>query len=328
MNELNVELNCRENIDGQSSVAKDKELNPEIVSTLVPHFLFCEPLGKGWSSDKKYIVETRKREKQLLRISNAPKMERKLREFQTMKFCYDLGLKVQNPLKFVVDNENNIIYMLLSWLEGEDLEVVLPDLTKPEQYEIGIKAGKLLNRIHSLFVPENLDNWYARFLNKMRDMLSEYDERKELNSEAGNLAKEYLTNNQEVLSKRSQTIIHGDFHPRNLILLPDNDIGVIDFNVKKGWYGDPWYEFGLIAWERLAYHTFYKGQFDGYFNGKPPNDFFRTMAFYSAYAVLKATLDPSRRIAMDDEHDIIDSVLEWYNNFEQIVPGWYLAAQE
>jgi serine/threonine-protein kinase len=156
-------------------------------------------------------------------------------------------------------------------------------------------------------------------------MLSEYDEKKELNSEVGNLIKKYLINNQKVLSERSQTIIHGDFHPRNLILLPDNDIGVVDFNAKKGWYGDPWYEFGLIAWERIDYHTFYKGQFDGYFNGKPPNDFFKTIAFYSAYAVLKAILDPPRRIAIDDEHDIIDSVLKWYNNFAQIVPNWYLS---
>jgi aminoglycoside phosphotransferase (APT) family kinase protein len=152
------------------------EANSEIASALFPPFLVCEPLNKGWSSDNKYIVETKKGEKQLLRISNISKLEHKLREFKTMKLCCDLGLKVQKPLKFVIDNENNIIYMLLLWLEGEDLEVLLPNLTKPEQYEIGIKAGKLLNRIHLFLcrrnqmigMPDSLIKCRLCFLNTMK----------------------------------------------------------------------------------------------------------------------------------------------------------------
>ena len=43
--------------------------------------------------------------------------------------------------------------MILSWIEGSDLESTLPTLSESEQYLLGKKAGSILKKIHSLPVP-------------------------------------------------------------------------------------------------------------------------------------------------------------------------------
>lgn len=42
--------------------------------------------------------------------------------------------------------------MLLTWIEGKDLEEVLSDLTEEQQYQLGRQAGKILKKIHSIDV--------------------------------------------------------------------------------------------------------------------------------------------------------------------------------
>lgn len=44
--------------------------------------------------------------------------------------------------------------MILTWVEGQDLETVLSDLPENEQYALGRLAGDILKKIHSIPVEE------------------------------------------------------------------------------------------------------------------------------------------------------------------------------
>ena len=43
-----------------------------------------EPLNKGWSTDKKYIIKTKAGEQLLLRIADAESFEQKKKEYETL----------------------------------------------------------------------------------------------------------------------------------------------------------------------------------------------------------------------------------------------------
>ena len=51
----------------------------------------------------------------------------------------------------------------------------------------------------------------------------------------------YVKNNIDLIWRKNPVYQHGDFHPGNLIYMPDGQIGVIDFN--RWEVGDPYEEF-------------------------------------------------------------------------------------
>jgi len=75
-----------------------------------------------------------------------------------------------------------------------------------------------------------------------------------------------------LLKNRPQTYQHGDFHIGNLIVTPDNTLGVIDFN--RWDYGDPFEEFyKMMLFSRELSIPFAMGQINGYFENRVPNNF-------------------------------------------------------
>ena len=107
-------------------------------------------ISKGWSSDKKYLVETANGEFQLLRISDIEEYETKKKEYEIITKYSQLGISMSMPIEFGTCNEDKNVYMLLSWIEGRDLEEVLPELSEQEQYKLGRQAGIILRKIHSI----------------------------------------------------------------------------------------------------------------------------------------------------------------------------------
>lgn len=108
------------------------------------------PISKGWSSDKKYLVEMSDGKLQLLRISDIDAYENKKKEYEIITKYSRLGINMSMPIEFGTCNEGKIVYMLLSWVEGRDLEEVLPEPSEQEQYKLGRQAGSILRKIHSI----------------------------------------------------------------------------------------------------------------------------------------------------------------------------------
>ena len=111
---------------------------------------YIEEIKKGYSDDKKYLVEESSNKRLLIRLSNIEKYEEKKKEFLIIQKYSRLVFSMSMPIEFGICNDNRNVYMILSYLDGDNLKDKLPYLSKQEQYQLGRKAGKILKTIHTL----------------------------------------------------------------------------------------------------------------------------------------------------------------------------------
>jgi serine/threonine-protein kinase len=284
-------------------------------------FAKIEPLNKGWSSDKKYYIETRSGERLLLRVADAAERERKLAEFEALSKASALGLYTPLPIGFGVCDGGSKVYYLTSWLDGKDADNIILSLTESERYALGLKAGELLRKLHTLSAPDNAESWVIRFQRKIDERLSSY-RKNNVKSANGERAIEYLSRNAQLLQGRPQTFNHGDFNTTNIIISPSGEVGAVDFNAYNGDYGDPLWEMICISYAETPDPHYYTGLWNGYCDGKPNEEFFTTTAFYYAYDVLTSLCGDGD--CGFDNGGFDEKCLRWYDNFSRVVPSWYL----
>ncbi|KIL43120.1 aminoglycoside phosphotransferase family protein [Jeotgalibacillus campisalis] len=285
-------------------------------------FQTIKPIHKGWSSDKKYYVETRTNEKLLLRLADRKEYDQKLIEFNTMKELSTSGLPISQPVDFGLCDEGRSVYSLFTWCEGEDAETELPKLTQAKQYELGVTCGKILKKIHSIPAPSGQENWSTYFNRKIDKKMKSY-------LECGIRFKEddkviaFIEDHRHLLQGRPQSFQHGDYHVGNMIISPMGNLSIIDFN--RCDYGDPWEEFNRIVFSAAVSPAFAAGQVNGYFNGKPPRQFFSLLVFYICSNMLSsipwAIPFGEQQIAFMKNQ--ANEVLGWFENLVHPVPLWY-----
>ena len=176
------------------------------------------------------------------------------------------------------------VYILESWIDGEDAEEAIPMLPETEQYVLGLKSGEILRKIHFLPAPDTQEEWATRFNRKTNIKIQKYHECG-LRFEGDDRVIEYIENNHHLLENRPQSFQHGDYHIGN-IMLEKGELRIIDFD--RFDFGDPWEEFNRIVWYAAVSPHFASGQLRGYFGGEPPIEFFRLLAFYIASNTLSS----------------------------------------
>jgi len=144
--------------------------NPDILGT----FITVEPIEKGWSEDKKYCVTNGDGVKYLLRISPIERYETRKTLFTMLEQVATLGIPMCLPIEFGTCSDG--VYSLQSWIDGEDLETVLPLLSETEQYVLGLKSGEIIRKIHSIPAPDSQEEWAARFNRKTDMNIQKYNE--------------------------------------------------------------------------------------------------------------------------------------------------------
>lgn len=287
-------------------------------------WLDVELIDKGWSADKKYKIMTPDGEV-LLRVFSQDKLDNKKIEFDFIQSTWNQGVTCSEPLAFgPVPNDDTYGYMLLSYIEGEDLADVLPELSIQEQYEYGIAAGKVLRTIHEIPVPEALDNIThlqelrdkkIRQLNRFKDASYDFPYQQEVI--------DYVEANIDEILKQTVVSQHGDYHPGNIIMQPDGEIGIIDFNRRD--YGDPFEEFLKIELFTVeSSEAFSLGQIDGYFNGDVPDEFWKMLKVYalhsSVYSIVWA-----EGFSQQDVDGMIERYYRIYDDYKQSendIPVW------
>lgn len=281
-----------------------------------------EKINRGWSDDVKYYIETYDNQKLLLRVSNIEKYEAKKKEYEVIQRYAELGFIMSQPLSFGVCNHNQNTYMLLTWIEGEDLELALPKLDSEQQYLLGREAGSILKKIHSLKVPEDEIPSITKIPKKRRQIQS-YIESKVRIADDEEVIK-FINENLDKLWSKPPVYQHGDFHPGNLILTPEGKIGVIDFN--RWEIGDPYEEFYKLESFGTDFSIPYcRGQIDSYFKDQVPEDFWEILAIYVAHASLYS-IKWAEKFGQDDiDHmiGICKKSLLHYDNFKKYIPSWY-----
>lgn len=75
-------------------------------------FIRVEPINKGWSSDKKYYIETADDRKLLLRVADISECDRKKAEYELMRKVATLGVPMSQPVDFGICNKGKNVYSL------------------------------------------------------------------------------------------------------------------------------------------------------------------------------------------------------------------------
>ena len=131
----------------------------------------------GWSGDRKYHVTEADGTEHLLRLSPPALFERRKEEFARMQKAAALNLPMCMPEEFGVcsacelTDGSQMGYSLQRWIHGKDLEGLLHLLPETQQYVLGLRAGSILQKLHSIPAPESLEPWEERDVYK-RQFLS------------------------------------------------------------------------------------------------------------------------------------------------------------
>ena len=288
-------------------------------------FVKIEPINKGLSSDKKYYIETSDGKRFLLRIADISEYEHKKTLFNMMQRVVVLDIPMPNPVDFGLCNGGKNVYQLLTWCDGENLETLLPALSEIKQYSLGLKAGEILRRIHTIPAPDNLADWSIRYLETNDSRINAFNQCgvQIAGSEA---IYRYYKNNKHLLNGRPQCLHHGDYHIGNFLITDHDDLSVIDWELLDyGNYADPWEEFNRIGNSDVI-PCFTTGLMRGYFNGEPPAAFWPLFALYlSAGALmLVAWAFYRQKDCLEDCIQNANKMLCWFDYMNNPMPTWYL----
>ncbi|MDR2648081.1 MAG: phosphotransferase [Oscillospiraceae bacterium] len=283
-------------------------------------FVNVEPIDKGWSEDKKYCVTDTSGTKYLLRVTPIERYEVRKSLFDMLERVAALGVPMCLPIEFGICVDG--VYSLQSWIDGEDLEAVLPLLPETEQYVLGLKSGEIARKMHTIPAPDAQEEWASRFNRKIDFKIQKYRECG-LRFDGDDYVIEYIKINRRLLENRPQCFQHGDYHVGNMMIDSD-ELKIIDFDRYD--FGDPWEEFNRIVWSAAISPHFATGQLCGYFGGEPPLEFFKLLAFYIASNTLSSIYwaIPFGPSDLDTMMKQSQDVLAWFDNMRNPVPTWYL----
>ena len=277
-------------------------------------------ISKGMSGDKKYRVE-KDSLTYLLRSADAAEYTRKKNEYDYLNHLHQASLPVPECIAFEKCDEDTKVYTLLSWVEGEEAEKVLPKVSCCEQYAYGVQAGSILRKIHNNSPKvDTSKNWYDRYFEVIEPRLEAF--LKEGISFVGDeKILRFIEENKLLLKSRPLCHHHGDYHMGNLII-NEGKLWVIDWHtVDFDNIGDPWYEFNRIGTE---YPIFAKGQIDGYFENQVPEEFWKLFALYFATSAITSIV--WAKYWAPDELDSVmalnKSVLNMFDGMDNPIPRW------
>jgi aminoglycoside phosphotransferase (APT) family kinase protein len=198
----------------------------------------------------------------------------------------------------------------------------LPKLGSDKQYLLGREAGAILRNIHDIKVPEDEIPKQSN-LNKKMMQLNRYKE-SNVRIPGDEVALHFINNNFHKIWSKPPVYQHGDFHPGNLILTPEEKIGVIDFN--RWDIGDPYEEFyKLELFGTDVSIPYCIGQIDSYFKDDVPEDFWDILAVYVAHASL-FSIKWAEKFGQADINNMIkicNKTFAHYDNFKRQIPIWY-----
>ncbi len=287
------------------------------------NFKTIKAISKGWTDERKYKIETLDGHKLLLRISDASKYADKKRLYDMLVRLSGLNIPMPNPITFGLCDNGNYVFQLLTWVEGNDIDSVLPTMTKEEQHILGLKSGCLLRKMHSVVAPSNTEDWDDIVNRYINGEIETYCSKNELNCEPGDMVIRFLRENKGMLGKRRSTFIHGDYNPGNLIITPSEEVGVIDFASS---YGDPYWDIFKVSWRPNLYPYFFSGQIQGYFNNEPTLEFWNAYLYYFTYGTLIALGSPKWAgfVSAEDGMTVARNILAWSDNLMNPIPSWYV----
>jgi len=277
------------------------------------------PIERGWSGDRKYKV-TIEGESYLLRTAPPERQERMMRQYKLMKLLAAREIPMCLPMEWGICEEG--AYLLISWIDGPDALDAIPQMPEGQQYAYGLEAGQILHKIHGIPAPGDAEPWGSRFNRKIDRKIAMY-EACPLKYEEDAPLFSFIAENRHLLHDRPQCLQHGDYHIGNMMLDRDGKLTIIDFD-RDDW-GDPWEEFNRIVWCAQEAPALASGMVDGYFDGQVPEAFWHLLALYICSNTLSSLpwAVPFGEREIDVMRQQQKEIMNWYDAFRKVLPGWY-----
>jgi len=277
-----------------------------------------EPLDQGYTEDSKYLLVDDSNKMYLLRQSKGERVTNSRFEQQVLKKLETDSFPTQRVVSSFEDQDS--YYLLLTWIKGIPLDQVIDSLDDETQYQLGVKAGSILKKIHTLLSStDSLDYLMKRKWKELIEPIDLKDYQKEINA-CYNYAIKYFHD----LEGHAAVIEHSDFHLGNLIY-HEGDITCIDFNGSHvGIIYDEFYKLELFDYEHSLHYI--NGFVDTYTKDLDKTKFFRIHKVLLAIACLNSIrygLKQDKKV-LDLEIQRMKRVLINYQNFEALFPSWLI----
>lgn len=284
-------------------------------------FVKVEPIHKGWSSDKKYYVKTKDGERLLLRISDISAYKAKQQEFEIMKKMSATGMKMSLPISFGVCENGKSVYQLLSWCDGEEAKEVLYHLSDAEQYAFGLKAASILKQMETIdYKPASLE-WAKNYRERVERYIELY-RNCGYPFDGDDVVISYLQTQYHCIGERPTALMHMDFQTDNMVISPDGDLYIIDFQMCG--VADPYHVMTGAGVSAMYSIPFAMGQIEGYFGKTVPQDFWDKYTYYMLAEMLYSF---TVGVKMEEEREgtlrMFDDEVERIKNGGTHIPAWY-----
>lgn len=211
-------------------------------------------LKKGYSGDLKYIF-TKFQSKFLIRFNKADKVDRCMPDMTKqnkqelvvnyMNSALEIGVRCPKVFDFGYLENDNLIYIITSYIEGESAHDIVKELSNEQKYKVGYELGSDIKKLHTIDVDIPKVDWERKKMEPLERNLAKYNEHKnysfiKLDVEIEKTLLEYISDNKYLLKNRDITLIHNDVHDGNIIINNGEYAGLIDFN--EIMYGDKYFD--------------------------------------------------------------------------------------
>lgn len=284
-------------------------------------FVKVEPIHKGWSSDKKYYVETKDGEQLLLRVSDISAYEEKQYEFDVMKKISSVGIKMSLPISFGVCENGKRVYQLLTWCDGIEAKEALYNLSDEEQYAFGQKSASILKQMETIDYKPASEEWAKSYQERVEQYIELY-RKCGYTFEGDTLIIDYLQTGVACVGERPTALLHQDFQTDNMVISPDGELYTIDFQMCG--VADPYLVLTGAGVSAMYSIPFAIGLIDGYFGKSVPADFWEKYNYYMVAEMLYAF---TVGVNMEEEREatlqMFDDEVKRIKYKKSPIPTWY-----
>lgn len=243
-------------------------------------------------------------------------IELSCQRLQVYQHLQTLKIQTFEHILGIFPHGNNQYGVLKVWLQGRTLE---PPLWKNEEDALLSclqEAAVALRKVHQTYKTRQK---LPATVHAVERIL----QRNYLTEEQKMVIFQYITKHFPLLNSHYLTVIHGDFHLKNILKTEDSVVFIDLDDVKYGCaYMDLVYASNLHYTGTEAYYYYMFLQF--YFNGQIPEDFWPVVNIFSIIKALEI-IDCEKKHCTEDAIKMnIQSFIDSHNNLQTEKAHWYL----
>ncbi|KGX90586.1 hypothetical protein N781_06940 [Pontibacillus halophilus JSM 076056 = DSM 19796] len=285
-----------------------------------------EEISRGYSHDYKWHVTDEQGKSYFAKASSIKEMNEKKEMFELLEELYHQGVQLPKPINFISDEEQQVCVQLFEWIEGTEAERQITELSKENQYDLGVEAGKQLKAIHRLRKRDPKETWFDYRMDKYKRYQKRFKEVPD-HVYAGipvEGLENFIKKKAYLMTHRPVVFMHDDYHLSNLLVKDEHLAAIVDFDRYE--WGDPHHEFYKLAlFSSQQSPSFSTGQIHGYFEDDPLPEFWTRYSLYAAM-VFKADLYWSYQMGdthMEESRNRLLRILEDHDGFTRMQPKWF-----